>query len=143
MQGTILSNSTIEIIGTLHKDTDDPAALKARKDTVWLKSVEIRQGLTSYIIHPKFVKKVLKLSLKLDRDADACGNPLKQQAGVTEVKAENYFPVNQNEPNFGYCTRETRSTPYILKISAPGYGNAYFIGNFLGGCLSQCRPVPS
>jgi hypothetical protein len=142
--GKVISKSTIEIIGRLpYDDYDDPTGRKVRTDPIWLKYAEIRQGLNYYIIPPKFVKQVTDLTLKLDRNLDFCGNPLKQRAGVTKVKTKNGYPVNRNEPNFGYCTGETKSTPYILKISAPKYIDSYFIGNFLGGCYSHYKFVLS
>ncbi|HQU83342.1 MAG TPA: hypothetical protein PKY59_09470 [Pyrinomonadaceae bacterium] len=133
--GKRISNSTIEIIGSLPYDSDDPAGLiKVRKEEQWLKYLETRQGLPAYIIPPKFLKDVLDQKLELSNKTDDCGNPWKQQAGIKNIKTINYFFVNKKEKNFGYCTGETRRTPYILKISAKGYADSYFVGGFLGGC---------
>src|ERR1051326_2809342 len=86
-------------------------------------------------LSPAEAEAVSKRTSPLERDADLCGNPLKQQAGETKVKR--LGPPHVDEPsteNFGLCTSENGSVIYLLKISAPGYVTDYYVSGFLTGC---------
>jgi hypothetical protein len=74
---------------------------------------------------------------------DRCGNPLRQVARSTRVKR--LFPRGSQKEfgvtNFGYCTTETLATLMLMKVSAPGYQTAYYLGPHLGGCSRDLRIV--
>jgi len=69
---------------------------------------------------------------------DNCGNPLTQYANETRVRTNNRITkyTKPSIKHFGFCTRETATTPFLLKVSAPGYLTNYYMGIYLGGCES-------
>ena len=135
ISGEAISDATIEIIAAFPKRSVDPAFYKSEENPPWMKYVEPTGGASFWTIRPKKIKKILKLTLSPDRVKDYCGNPLKQQLGVTPVKiTSGSLTGYRGETNFGYCTSELHSTLYILKVSAPGYLDSYFLSNFLGHC---------
>jgi hypothetical protein len=91
----------------------------------------------AYEISTQEAEGIVKLRSPMLKTKDFCENPFKQRFNSTKVKS--YYTASLM--NFGFCTSETYSYPYLLKIFAPGYATKYYAGPFLGGCRRTYKIV--
>jgi hypothetical protein len=132
VEGKTVSNTTIEIIGTLSDKDYMELLQKSFPDKTYLRFLSLE-------IPEQVVGEMMKQSKSLWLDKDYCGNPLKLRANKTRIKTpkDNVEGGNGSKKNFGFCTSEVNFDVYLLKVSAPGYDTAYYMGRYLGGCDAE------
>jgi hypothetical protein len=118
---------TIELVAELPRE--EYAKYKLRKG-------HVEYGGFSFKLSASEAEELVARGVPSRKDTDFCGNPLKQRANYTRVKTHEEV-VERRDGSvkyFGFCTLETYSRIYLLKISAPGYITDYYVGTYLGGC---------
>jgi len=127
--GKTVSNTTFEIIGILSDEEYMKLLNKSFPDKTY-------QRFLSLKIPEQAVSEMIKQSKPLAFNEDYCGNPLKLRANKTRVKTpkDDVEGGDGSKKNFGFCKSEVNFDVYLLKVSAPDYNTAYYMGRFLGGC---------
>jgi hypothetical protein len=125
--GNVIPDVTIELIA---EETGGKYYDKSRDEAV----VKISPGMgTAVKVSAQDAVEIVKQSSPMTRTEDFCENALRQLANSTKVKRHPAYVIGE-VTNFGYCTQENYSQPFLLKVSAPGYVTDYYLGPFLGGC---------
>ena len=126
-EGTGVPDVTIELVAEPPREEYMKYKLRKR---------DVEYGGFSFKLSASEAEELMTPAVPMRVDKDFCGNPLKQRANFTRVK--NHEDVLEHRDgsikHFGFCTLETYSRIYLLKISAPGYVTDYYVGSFLGGC---------
>lgn len=127
--GKIVSNTTVEIIGILSDEEYMKLLSKSFSDQTYQRFLNLK-------IPGQAVSEMIKQSQPLQFNKDFCGNPLKLRANKTRVKTpkDDVEGGNGSKKNFGFCKSEVNFDVYLLKVSAPNYNTAYYMGRILGGC---------